>query len=277
MTERGIWDKMETLKSFWKRPEGKTGGIFMAGIVIGGSILLYKLLPYIITLLKNGITASILAVVLGAIVYVILDPKFRNLVWFLYKSIMRTVTSLFIQIDPVGIMKTYIDSLRKNLSMMNEQITTLKGQIRNLQEIITNNNEEKENNIQLAKQAQKTGNKNQVILKTRKAGRLDNSNFKLEDLSKKMEILYRVLNKMHENAGLLLEDIVDEVKVREKERAAIKVSHSAMKSAMNIISGDPDKKLMFEQAMEVVVDDIGRKLREMERFMEVERRDLMFH
>ena len=42
-----------------------------------------------------------------------------------------------------------------------------------------------------------------------------------------------------------------------------------MKHAMNIIKGDPDKKMMFDQAMDVIVDDVSNKVGEMERFMEI--------
>ena len=42
-----------------------------------------------------------------------------------------------------------------------------------------------------------------------------------------------------------------------------------MKSAMNIISGDADKRHMFDQALEAIADDVSQKVGEMERFMEV--------
>jgi hypothetical protein len=39
-------------KSFWERPEGVTGGIFMAALVLGGGYLLYQILPYSLNLQK---------------------------------------------------------------------------------------------------------------------------------------------------------------------------------------------------------------------------------
>jgi len=42
-----------------------------------------------------------------------------------------------------------------------------------------------------------------------------------------------------------------------------------MKSAMNIISGNSDKRAMFDQAMEVIADDVANKVGEMEQFMEL--------
>jgi hypothetical protein len=84
-----------------------------------------------------------------------------------------------------------------------------------------------------------------------------------------MEVLYRILNKMHTNSEILLEDTKDQVKLKEQERKAIRTSHSAMKSAMSVISGDPDKRAMFDMAMEAVADDVADKVGEMERFMEM--------
>jgi len=57
--------------------------------------------------------------------------------------------------------------------------------------------------------------------------------------------------------------------VKEQERKAIRASHSAMKSAMNIIAGNSDKKEMFDRALEVIADDVSMKIGEMERFMEM--------
>ena len=62
---------------------------------------------------------------------------------------------------------------------------------------------------------------------------------------------------------------MDQVKVKEQERKAIRASHSAMKSAMSIIKGDADKRAIFDQAMEHIADDVANKVGEMERFMEM--------
>jgi len=42
-----------------------------------------------------------------------------------------------------------------------------------------------------------------------------------------------------------------------------------MKSAMNIIAGNSDKREMFDQALEAIADDVSLKIGEMERFMEM--------
>ena len=106
-------------------------------------------------------------------------------------------------------------------------------------------------------------------LNTRKAARLRESNEKYQVLLQKMQVMYRILNKMHQNSEILLEDTKDQVNLKEQERKAIRTSHSAMKSAMSVMSGDPDKRAMFDAAMEAVADDVANKVGEMERFMEM--------
>jgi len=174
-----------------------------------------------------------------------------------------------VNIDPIGILKNYVEELKGNLRKMNKQIGKLRGQMHKLQELIHNNKKAINTNLELASKARDKNKQSMMILKSRKAGRLKESNMRLEDLYKKMEVLYRVLTKMYENSEILVEDIQDQVAVKEQERKAIHASTSAMKSAMSIISGDPDKRATFDMAMEAVANDVANKVGEMERFMEM--------
>ncbi len=256
-------------KSFWRKPEGVTGLIFLAGLFVGGAFLVSAFWSALVALAASPIGIGIGLIVLSAIIYMAIDSKARNLVGYMYKSAMRWITGLFIQIDPIGILKSYVDDLKTNLRKMNKQVSMLRGQMHKLQELIINNKKQIESNLDLASKAKEKNKQSMVILKSRKAGRLKESNMRLEDLYRKMEVLYRVLSKMYENSEILLEDIKDQVEIKEQERNAIRASNSAMKSAMSVISGDPDKRAMFDAAMEAVADDVANKVGEMERFMEM--------
>ncbi len=256
-------------KSFWRRPEGVTGGLVIAGLVLGAGFLVTTFFGALAAFVSSTIGLAVSLVALSVIIFMALDSKMRNLVWYMYKSVMRAVTGLFVQIDPIGILKSYVDDLKANLRKMNKQITQLRGQMHKLKELIITNQKEIASNLTQASKARETDKKSVMILKSRKAGRLKESNVKLEDLYKKMEVMYRVLGKMYENSEILVEDVTDQVKVKEQERKAIRASHGAMKSAMSIIKGDADKRMMFDQALEAVADDVSQKVGEMERFMEV--------
>ncbi|MEL6867124.1 MAG: hypothetical protein AAFP19_22055, partial [Bacteroidota bacterium] len=252
-----------------QRPEGVTGALFLAGLVIGGGYLLTIAMPTILALAQNLIYLSLMLMVLAAIVYMVLDPKMRTLVGYMYKSVMRWITSIFVTIDPIGILKNYVSDLESNLRKMSEQIGGLRGQMRKLKTLMEDNNREIDNNMKLASAAKRKENTKQMMLSSRKAARLKESNAKYQKLHNKMEIMYRILTKMYQNSEILLEDTKDQVKLKEQERKAIRASHSAMKSAMSVISGDPDKRAMFDAAMEAINDDVANKVGEMERFMEM--------
>jgi hypothetical protein len=256
-------------KTFWQRPEGITGTIFMAGILLGGGYLLYQALPKLILLASNMLYLALILIALAAVIYMVLDPRMRNLVWYGYKSVMRWITGMFVTIDPVGILKSYVESLEGNLGKMSKQIAALKGQKQKLTQLMAQNSQEISANMRLAEQAKKQGQDAQIVLFTRKAGRMQDSNEKYDVLAKKIDVLERILSKMYENSQILLEDTRDQVKVKEQERAIIRTSHSAMSSAMNVLTGDPDKRAMFEMAMENINNDVASKVGEMERFMDM--------
>ena len=256
-------------KSFWSRPEGIAGLVFLMTIVGGVGFLIFSNIAFLLALAQNVFYLTLMIIAIGALVYMVADPRMRTLVWYMYNSLMRTITGAFVTIDPVGILKNYVEDLEKNLGKMRTQIGLLRGQIRKLHTVFEENEKEVNASMKLAQAARDAGNENQMLLSSRKAARLKESNEKYTVLLQKMEILYRILTKMHDNSEVLLEDTRDQVKLKEQERKAIRTSHSAMKSAMSIISGDPDKRAMFDMAMETIADDVANKVGEMERFMEM--------
>lgn len=256
-------------KSFWKRPEGVTGALVLAGLIGAGGYLIYTFLGAIIAALSNTLFLAGMLVALFALIYVVLDPKARNLVWYMYKSAMRWITGLFVKMDPIGIMKSYVEDLKDNLGKMNKQITKLRSQMRQLREQIFNNKKQIESSLGQAQTARDSNQESIMVLKSRQAGRLQESNIKLTDLYRKMEILFKVLNRMYQSSEVLAEDITDQVKLKEQERAAIHASHSAMRSAMSVIKGDKDQRALFDEALEHMADDISLKVGEMEQFMEI--------
>lgn len=257
-------------KSFWEKPEGKTGAIFLIGI--------FALIAYAVLSVGIGAIVGFAATLIGKIaifgalalvIFMALDKKNRSVISYMYQSIMRKITGIFVTIDPIGILKNYVSDMEKNLKKLGKQIGEIKGQMRKLKTIVTENNASIEKNMAIAKQAKKLGDEKQLILNSRKAARLKDSNTKYVALHKKLSVLYRVLTKMYTNSEILLEDTKDQVRVKEQEAKAIKASHSAMRSAMSIIKGDPDKRAMFDQAMTHIADDVANKVGEMEQFMEM--------
>lgn len=256
-------------KSFWRRPEGVTGLIFLVAILAGLGFVFTSFAGVLLPFLSTTLGIVVAGLALLAVVFAIADPRTRTMLGYLYKSAMRSITGLFVNIDPIGILQSYVEELENNLRNMRKQIGKIRGQMRHLSTLMETNETEVKKLLQLAALAKKQDKNQQMILSSRRAARLRESNEKYQVLLTKMEVLNRVLNRMHQNSEVLLEDTRDQVDLRIQERKAIRASHGAMKSAMSVIDGNPDQRALFDQAMEAVTEDVANKVGEMERMMEL--------
>jgi hypothetical protein len=267
-------------KSFWEKPEGRTGMLFAAGGILGVIILMTRFGTILVQAAENTmVLIAYIAAILG-IAYVAMDSRARATLFYAYKTVMRWITGMVIEIDPIAILHTYVDDLKKNYDTMGEQIAKLRGVIVELKRKIRENEQIMENSMSIANQAkkelEKSGNveqqqrmKAQMMLKTRKAGRLKSSNRTFQELHNKIEMIYRVLNKMYVNCEVIIMDTEDSIEQKETEWKTIRAAHGAMRSAMSIINGNRDKRAIFEEALDIMANDLDTKVGEMERFMEV--------
>jgi phage shock protein A len=254
-------------KSFWERPEGVTGQIFGVALIAGAGYLLYQALPYIITLLQNTIYAVLLGVAAVMIGFVVTDKRFWRLGKYLYMSLMRKITQMFVEIDPIGIMKNYVRELQGKLVNMNKRIAQLNGMIRSCKEEIAKNEKVKDSALKMVNEAKKNGKATVIALQSRKAGRMTDANLSYQDLLTKLELLYRVLIKYQDVSQFLIEDMQQEIDVKSRKKEMADAAHSAMKSAMSIIKGDPDSKELFNMANEYLAADYAMKIGEIEDFV----------
>src|SRR5260221_4264786 len=125
---------LQGLKNFWQRPEGTVGKVVL---VVGGIAVAYgfvQILPFLIAAETDTLH---LAIVIGAILvflFIVTDKRVRTVAKLMFQSIMRYLTGLFIELDPIGILKNYIAEMKKNLAIMDEQLGNLNGSIRTLQD-----------------------------------------------------------------------------------------------------------------------------------------------
>lgn len=270
----------DKVKSFWEKKEGKTGMLFAAAGIFGGLLIMMKFGAALVAAAQNTVILG--AYVLGIVVAasILMNPKFRALCSFMFQSAMRWITGFFVTIDPIGILKEYVEDLKNSHDKMDTQIGKLRGVLAELNRTITQNVADMKNSMDLAQKAKErmvkssdTDDQNrmkaQVVLKSRRAGRLQESNRTFQELKNKIEMIYRVLSKMYMNCGVLIEDTEDSIKMKELEWKTIRAAHSAMKSAMSVINGNSDKRAIFEQTLEYMANDLDTKVGEMERFMEV--------
>ena len=102
-------------KSFWQKPEGIVGGLFLLGSVGLVSFLVFKFFAVLVGALMSPIGAIVGVITVGLIVFMALDSRTRSVVGYMYQSLMRWITGIFVKIDPMSILNGYVDDLKYNL------------------------------------------------------------------------------------------------------------------------------------------------------------------
>jgi hypothetical protein len=246
-------------KTFWQRPEGKTGTVVLAGLGAAGAYLLYKILPFVITLLQNAIHATILGVVLFVLMYIITNKRFQTLAKYLFKTIMWHFTNFWVALDPVAILRGYVEELRGHIANIQKQLQKLQGEIERIKDLISENERNVNHSLTTAKAAQKRGEQGVVRVQGRQAQRLSNENHDLNEWLRKLEKMYNVLFKIREFSEIRMLDIENEVASAERRRRAGKMAGSAIRSAMAILNGGEGKEL-YDAAMERIQMEYSQEM-----------------
>jgi hypothetical protein len=261
------------LKSFWSRPEGKTGMIFIG---LGAAALVYgwgKVVPFLVSMLADTLHMVFLAAILAAVLFVLFSSRTH----LLFRLLMRAITGLIINIDPIGILKDHLSQMRKRREVMAQQISNVSGQIQYLKNIIDKNAAMASENMRLAAHAKKiatsTADQNeqlrmalQMKAKANQAGRLQKSNLSYQQLLNKLQNIYELLSKWAVHIDFYIEDTDNEVKQAEIEYKTINTAYRAYRTALAVIKGSGDEKELYNQTMEKLAEEAGRKLGEMEDF-----------
>lgn len=246
----------------------------------GGGYAAFLALPFVLSMLATAAQTAVLAIGLGVTGVVLMDKKFQLNVKAGYQLTMKKMTGFVIELDPICIIENYLETLQESLGKMDDQLNLLSGQESKLNTKILGNRDDITRSLNRAQQAkskfeglpadsaQAMAYKSSAMLDANKAGRLQESNRKLEEVLSKITNLRHILEKMNQSAKFVLADMTDEVKIKKEEREGILAGYNAFQSAMKVLDGSPDEKAMFDQSMEYMATDLGNKVGKIERFMQ---------
>ncbi len=263
MNDLMVTNNSQTKISPWEKPGGTLGLVVAGGAVAGGAILLYKILPFLITLTTNILTLGMLVAVLAGIAFLISDKRFRKTVSMVYFLIMRKITGLIIEIDPIAIVEVKVKEMKEKILVIEKQMGNIKGLITQNQRRVDDKKAELEKQLGMLKQYEQRNMLDRAKVTERQVVRLqgavERQSKRLEDSKKWMEIL----KKLKERADLVVVDTENEVNDRKEEYESIKAQHKAFSSIMSIIKGNPDDLEDFTHAMDYMAYDISMRLGEM--------------
>lgn len=262
------------IKSFWERPEGTTGmvtvGLLLLGAYFGGMAIFPSLLTWLglaTAVVGKTIVLGVLCGILAGILFLATNSRVQTLVSFVFKSAMRKITSAFIEIDPIGIMKSYIETLQEKKEKFDNNKTSLKKQCRACAEQISAVELEIQKDTRLARAAQDSGNAGQLRVHGKNMERNTEQVGRMKNTLAKMEMLYQFLCKYSDATDLVIQDMMNDVRSRERDMQYSTTANNAMRSAWDILKGAGAGKDMYDEAMEFALNDYANKMGEIEDFM----------
>jgi hypothetical protein len=252
----------QELKSYWNRPGGKFG-IFMGVALLG--LIGYYVLPILTSIVWNTVNFGIALTCLAIFLYVITHRKLRLSLFYFYEILMKKLVGVVIELDPFIIAEDYLQDMEEQREKLYKQSIEVDAQ---KEKIDLKINEKKDEINKLMSKAHVAKEKNmmpELGNATRQIGRL---NEYIAQLTPIRDNLFRIgdyLTKIHKNSAYMIEDAKNELELKKDLYKSVTSGNQALSSALKIFKGDPEKKLLVEQSMEYLKEDIAGKLANMKK------------
>jgi hypothetical protein len=266
-----------TPKSFWKRPEGPFGMVVLAAVVLGGAYGLFVMLPYIITLLQDTIKATVLGVVLIAILWLVFNPTFRTAVSNLFQNGVRFFASWVVETDPIGILRNNLDDMKKAKYQLDQTLQRFAGSDERLQRSIAAKSDEINNLGHKAAKAQQMAaaaadpmEKERLQLEGQtfleQAGMLMQGVKQLQALEDQTSKMLKTFQHWSQIADSKIQRTENKVNFLAEQRKMILDAKATLGVGQQLLRGNPEQLKMVDMALDYLEDDTSRTLGEIREF-----------
>jgi hypothetical protein len=255
-------DSQQQLKSYWKRPGGKFGTLAALGIF---AAIGYYVLPILTSIVWNTLNFGIALACLGIFLYCVTHRKFRLSLFYLYEILMKKLVGVVIELDPFIIAEDYINDMEEEREKLYKQATDVDAQKEKIHAKIREKEAEISKLMSKAQVAKERNMMPELGNATRQIGRLNEYIKQLSPIHDNLSRIGDYLTKIHKNSAYLIEDAKNELELKKDLYKSVTSGNKALTSALKIFKGDPEKKLMVEQSMEYLKEDIASKLANMKK------------
>jgi phage shock protein A len=252
----------EKLRSYWNRPGGKFGIIAGIGALVA---IGYYVIPILTQVVWNTFNFGVALACLGVLIYCLTHRKLRLSLYYFYEWLMRKLVGLVIQLDPFLIAEDYIQDMEEQREKLYKQTVDVEGQKEKIQLKITEKERELQKLMSKAQVAKEQNMLPELGNATRQIGRINEYIKQLSPIRDNLGRIGDYLTKIHKNSAYLIEDAKNELELKKDLYKSVTSGNKALTSAMKIFNGDPEKKLMVEQSMEYLKEDIATKLANMKK------------
>lgn len=255
----------------------KGGTLGMALLALGVVALIVfsgPLLAFAQTLLGLIVTVGAIALIL----FLALNKDFRNIVGVSYMLGVRWVLGNIIKMNPIAILEDTLKQMYKRIADSDDKMNKMNGvRIKWKDRVIQKKREtqdcldrvtvfeKKRDAATDAIEKQKWQGK--VFVDQRQSVRLVDITKEYMNLQEQSENWYKTLNKISDGAKLTVEDAENELTILKEKYEMVKDSHSAFKSMMSVLKGNPDEVANYNIASDIITKNIQDKVGEMDRVL----------
>ncbi|MBO9153397.1 PspA/IM30 family protein [Chitinophaga sp. GCM10012297] len=252
----------QKLKSYWNRPGGKFGIVIGIGLLV---LIGYYVVPILTKVVWNTLNFGIALVCLGLFLYCVTHRKLRMSLFYFYEWVMKKLVGVVIELDPFLIAEDYIGDMEEQREKLYKQSIDVDAQKEKIDLKIAEKEKDMGQLMSRAKAAQSNNMLPELGNATRHIARIKEYIQQLTPIRDNLARIGDYLTKVHKNSGYMIEDARNELELKKDLYKSVSSGNKALSSALKIFNGDPEKKLMVEQSMEFLKEDIATKLSSMKK------------
>jgi hypothetical protein len=230
--------------------------VLFAGLAVVGLNYWHEILPFLLDIVYDS-TKLVwgLAALVGSVLF-LLHPKVHMVFSYILGSIANQIIKEFVDIDSIGILRTYVRKVEARTTAAQDIIGSIRGQRDHTKKAIAKNEEERKRNLDRAHVAQKLAQegsdrqieyKGALTLSSRQAGRMKRLNIRLEPLLARQEKLLKDLEAMYQAGLVMKEDLKAEIDAQIQEFEITTQGFKGMKLAMSMMAKNgPEQELVSD-------------------------------
>ena len=178
---------------------------------------------------------------------------------------MKKLVGIVIELDPFIIAEDYIKDMEKERENLYNKSLEVDGQKEAINAKIAEKLKDRQKQINIAAAAQQKQMPMELANATRQVARLDEYVKQLTPIKENLQKIGDYLTAVHKNSKYMIEDMKNDLDLKKDLYYSVTKGNNALSSALKIFNGDPEKKLMVEQSMDYLKDDIAGKLASMKK------------
>ena len=257
-------------RGYFSGPEGKVNAATWGVIGLVALVIVWimggRIGDYLVEAADNTLHLVIVIGALLLIVAALVDPKKRA--WYVFRSIVRMMTSWFIELDPIGIRKSYVERLKAKQAKFVEAVGVVRGQLIGAQRDAKANQSEYQQHEALFKAARSAGDQRAQISNSRDMQRCDILAKQYAESIGNLSKMQSVVVRYQEICADEIADKESDIRFREKQLKLAKATRGISGAIRGVLQGLPEKD-MYDEAGNVLNDIYDQTLGEFDNVLDM--------